>query len=237
MREGEYTFAVGEAERVVGHTFTDRALLVRALTHRSFSNEHAGALHNERLEFLGDAVLQFVSTTELYTLYPDADEGTLSLYRSLIVKTDFLIQVAEVLSLQSFLRVSSGQRRELEKGGVSILADAVEAVIGAVYLDGGIDAARLFIRDKALIDIGSYLSNVPLRDPKTALQEFTQREQGITPEYVVLKEQGPDHDKVFEVGVKIGDKVVTTAVGKSKQEAAQEAAQEALTVYGVRETV
>ncbi len=219
-----------DLERRLGYAFTDKDLLIQALTHRSFSNEHRNAVHNERLEFLGDAVLQFVSTAELYRRYPDEPEGVLSIYRSLLVKTDFLVRVATVLGISAHLRVSTGQRKEMERN-VALLADAVEAVIGAVFLDGGIEAARECIHTHILTNVQSYLAQAPLRDAKTALQEAVQRDLRTTPVYTVLDERGPDHEKVFTVAVVIGDTQYTQAEGRSKQDAEQRAAQKALKAY------
>ncbi|MCY4576846.1 MAG: ribonuclease III [Candidatus Kaiserbacteria bacterium] len=223
--------SVQPIEKHVGYRFTDTALLVQALTHRSYTNEYEGAIHNERLEFLGDAILQFAATRKLYTLYPDVAEGDLSVYRSLLVKTDFLIQVAEQLEIPKYLRVSSGQRKDMNTVSTALFADAVEALIGAIYLDGGLESAEQFVFEKVLTDIQGYLSQVPLRDAKTALQEYTQQEFDITPEYVVVHASGPDHAKTFTIGVKVGDTMHAQAVGKSKQEAAQKAAEKTLKRY------
>ena len=222
---------VQKMEDTIGYRFTDKKVILQALTHRSYTNEHPGTAHNERLEFLGDAILQFTATRTLYTLYPDVAEGELSVSRSLLVKTEFLIQAAEKLEIPIYLRVSSGQKKDLNTVSTSLFADAVEAIIGAIYLDGGLEAAEQFIFDKVLVDITGYLSQVPLQDAKTALQEYTQQEFDITPEYVVLDESGPDHAKTFTIGVKVGDAMHAQAVGKSKQEAAQKAAKETLKKY------
>ena len=215
-------------EETLGYSFADSALLMTALTHRSFSNEHKGVSHNERLEFLGDAVLQFVSTTELFSLFPNVPEGVLSNYRSLLVKTEYLLAAAERLSLREYFRVSEGQKRDLREGATPFLADGVEALIGAVYLDGGLTAARSFILTKVVVDIQAHLRDTPLQDSKTVLQEYTQRERHITPEYSLVKETGPDHDRMFTVAVHVGTDEVATAEGKSKRKAEQLAAQRAL---------
>ena len=218
-------------EKHIGYQFTDIHLITQALTHRSYTNEHRRAPHNERLEFLGDAVLQFAATRKLYALYPDVTEGELSIYRSLLVKTGFLLQVAKRLEIPTHLRVSSGQRKDMNTVSTALFADAVEAIIGAIYLDGGLEAAEQFIFEKVLVDMQEYLSQAPLRDAKTELQEYTQQGFDITPEYVVIDQFGPDHAKTFTIGVKIGNKMYAQATGKSKQDAAQKAAEETLKEY------
>ena len=221
----------GKLEGKIGHSFRDGALLTRALTHRSFSNEHTDAPHNERLEFLGDAVLGFVTAAELYRAYPDEPEGVLSGYRALLVRGDFLLRVAEELGLRDHLRVSAGQKKELFRAGAPIVADAVEAIIGAIYLDAGLPEAGRFIRTHILADMDAYLANTPLRDSKTELQEIVQRDTRETPEYVILDESGPDHRKTFTVGVKIGGEVRAEASGTSKQDAARKAAEKMIARY------
>ncbi len=222
---------VQKIEENIGYRFTDKNIILQALTHRSYTNEYQETIHNERLEFLGDAILQLTATCKLYTLYPDVAEGELSVYRSLLVKTEFLVQVAEKLKIPSYLRVSSGQKKDLNTVSTGLFADAVEAIIGAIYLDGGLEAAEQFIFEKVLTDIQGYLSQAPLQDAKTALQEYTQQEFDITPEYIMIDESGPDHAKTFTIGVKIGDSMHAQAIGKSKQEAAQKAAEQTLKRY------
>ena len=214
-------------ESAIGYEFINKEILLQALTHRSFTNEHREAPNNERLEFLGDAILQYVATNTLYTTYPESDEGGLTVYRSLLVKTEFLAQAAERLSIEPYLRVSAGQRKEMERVNTSVLADVIEALIGAIHLDGGLMPTEKFIHAHLLVNIESYLKEVPFQDPKTALQEHVQQESGVTPEYIVLREGGPDHDKDFTVGVKIAGEIIAEAMGKSKQEAAQKAAEKA----------
>ena len=231
LRKARNGIDADAVEKNIAYSFVDKNLLYRALTHRSYTNEHEGEEHNERLEFLGDAVLQFIATYELYTLYPEVAEGQLSVYRSLLVKTDFLIDVAAKLKIPEYLRVSTGQRKDMNTVSTALFADAVEAIIGAIYLDGGLEPAKVFVLEKVLKDIQGYLSQSPLQDAKTALQEYTQQEFDITPEYVVIDEVGPDHAKIFTIGVKVGDILCAEAVGKSKQEAAQKAAQKAFDIY------
>lgn len=231
LSSDQSSVAIHDVEKKIGHAFANKQLLLQALTHRSYTNEHRGEIHNERLEFLGDAILQFVVTQKLYDAYPEVAEGELSVYRSLLVKTGFLVTIAEELTLPEYLRVSSGQRKDENTVSIGLFADVVEAIIGAIYLDGGLESAKKFIFEKVLADMREYLSRVPLQDAKTALQEYTQREFDITPEYIVLDESGPDHAKMFTLGVRVADIVRAEATGKSKQEAAQKAAKQALEGY------
>lgn len=219
-------------EAIIGYTFSDKGLLEQALTHRSFLNEHTATSHNERLEFLGDAVLQLVATRELYDQYPDEPEGKLSLYRSNIVRTEFLADRAEELELHLHLRASTGQEREVKKGGIrSLLANITEAVIGAIYRDGGFAPANTFILTHVLTDITSFLASTATQDPKTTFQELVQREQQVTPEYTLTAATGPDNDRLFTLGVSVKGAIIAEGTGKSKQEAAQKAAQKALDEY------
>ena len=220
---------IRSVEQRIGYTFKQKHFLLQALTHRSFCNEHPGTEHNERLEFLGDAILQFVSTKELYLRYPEEPEGTLSVYRSLLVKTDFLVRVAHSISVPTYLRVSSGQKKEMERN-TALLADVVEALIGAIFLDGGLTPAEQYIHTHILRDSEAYLAQAPTQDAKTALQELVQQERKITPVYTVLGERGPDHEKIFTVAVIIDGAEHARGEGRSKQEAEQGAAQRALDV-------
>lgn len=220
-----------QCEMAIGYTFSDVALLERALTHKSFTNENLAAPHNERLEFLGDAVLQYVTTDYLYATYPNQDEGVLSMYRSSLVKTEFLIAVGKKMSLQKYIRTSVGQARELEHERFSIVADAVEALIGAIYLDGKLEKAKEYIYTHILADAEAYLSMIPLQDPKTAFQELVQSKSNETPVYVVESESGLPHNRSFVVAVMVGNEKIVSGTGKSKQDAAQKAATKALNIY------
>ena len=223
---------IAAVESAIGYVFSRKDLLEQALTHRSFLNEHQSTGHNERLEFLGDAVLQLVATRELYDLYPDEDEGTLSLYRSRVVRTEFLADASERLGLRAHLRASAGQGQVISRGGArSLLANVAEAVIGAIYRDGGFNAAASFILSRVLVNIPNYLASTPALDPKTELQELVQRDRQVTPTYTPLKSFGPDNDKTFVVGVRIGNDVIAEGSGHSKQEAERQAAERALETY------
>ena len=223
--------STGEIEKSVGYTFLDKKLLAQALTHRSYTNEYKEESHNERLEFLGDAILQFISTEKLYSTYPNVTEGEMSVYRSLLVKTSFLVTVAGKLGIPKHLRVSTGQKNDSKTKSSALFADATEALIGAIYLDGGLEAAKIFIFEKILLNMEEYLAKTPIQDAKTALQECTQEDNAITPTYVVLHEEGPAHARVFTVGVKIGDTMYAKGIEKTKQKAAQIAAKKALEKY------
>ena len=220
----------------IGVTFTDATLLRTACTHRSYLNENKGAgmEHNERLEFLGDAVLELIVTSFLFKKYPKKAEGELTAYRSAIVNTHSLTKVAEHLDLNQYMLLSKGEAKDLGRARSIILANAVEAVIGAIYLDQGYNSAANFVSEHILnvIDIDEIVRNKLWLDAKSRFQERAQEKAGKTPVYKTLKEVGPDHDKQFTLGVFIGDIQVATGSGPSKQEAEQKAAEKALEVKG-----
>ncbi len=220
----------------IGVSFTDIGLLETACTHRSFLNENRGSgkSHNERLEFLGDAVLELVVTSFLYRKYPKKAEGELTAYRSAIVNTVSLTRVAERIQLSEFMLLSKGEAKDTGRARAVIVANAVEAVIGAIYLDQGYNAAANFISDHILnvIDIDEIVKNKSWLDAKSRFQERAQEIANVTPSYKTLKEIGPDHDKKFTLGVFLGDVQVATGTGPSKQEAEQQAAERALEIKG-----
>jgi ribonuclease-3 len=220
----------------IGVQFSDISLLRTACTHRSFLNENkaSGLEHNERLEFLGDAVLELVVTAYLFKKFPHKPEGELTAFRSALVNTVSLTKVAERLDLNEFLLLSRGEAKDTGRARSIILANAVEAVIGAVYLDQGYNAAANFISEHLLnvIDIDTIIEKKTWLDAKSRFQERAQEKAGITPSYETLKEVGPDHDKQFTLGVFLGDVQVATGTGPSKQEAEQKAAEKALQVKG-----
>lgn len=217
-------------------SFSDISLLRAACTHRSYLNENRGEgmEHNERLEFLGDAVLELVVTSFLYRKYPQKAEGALTSFRSAIVNTVSLTKVAEHIGLNDYILLSKGETKDTGRARSIILANAVEAVIGSIYLDQGYNAAANFISDHILnvIDIEEIVANKAWIDAKSRFQEKAQEKVGITPSYKTLKEVGPDHDKKFTLGVFLGDVQVASGVGPSKQEAEQKAAEKALAVKG-----
>ena len=220
----------------IGVSFTDDTLLRTAITHRSYLNENrtAGMEHNERLEFLGDAVLELVVTSYLFRKYPQKQEGDLTAFRSAIVNTMSLIKVAEALGLNEFMLLSKGEAKDTGRARSVILANAIEALIGAIYMDQGYNAAANFIAERVLsvIDIEEIVKKKLWIDAKSHFQEKAQEKNGITPSYKTLKEVGPDHDKKFTLGVFLGDVQITTGTGLSKQEAEQQAAEKALEVKG-----
>jgi ribonuclease-3 len=211
-------------------TFRDPSLLERALTHRSYLNEHPElALEdNERLEFLGDAVLDFVTGAWLYNRFPELPEGRLTSLRAALVKTDSLADFALRTSVNEHLRLGRGEAEGGGRGRTSMLADAFEAVLGALYLDQGLDAVQVYLEQLLPEEIDRILAEERDRDAKSTLQEWSQAERGITPRYRTVAEDGPDHAKTFTVEVRIGDEVVGRGIGLSKQIAAQAAASDAL---------
>ncbi len=216
--------------------FNDINLLRQACTHRSFLNENKGAglEHNERLEFLGDAVLELVITSYLYRKYPQKNEGDLTSYRSALVNTHSLSRVGTTLGVNDYLLMSKGESKDTGRARSIIMADSVEAIIGAIYLDKGYDASANFISQNLLevIDIDEIVEKKLWLDAKSRFQERAQEETGQTPSYKTMKETGPDHNKIFTLGVFIGDVQVATGSGLSKQEAEQKAAEKALEVKG-----
>lgn len=223
-------------EAKIGVKFNDITLLRTACTHRSFLNENKGSgmEHNERLEFLGDAVLELVVTSYLFRKYPKKAEGELTAFRSAIVNTVSLTKVAERIGLSEFMMLSRGEAKDTGRARGVIVANAVEATIGAIYMDQGYNGAANFIADHILnvIDIEDIVKNKSWLDAKSKFQEMAQEQAGVTPTYKTLKEVGPDHDKQFTLGVFLKDVQVATGTGPSKQEAEQKAALKGLEVKG-----
>ncbi len=213
----------------LGLNFTDPSLLERAFIHRSYLNEHPklGLEHNERLEFLGDAVLEIVVTDFLYRNFPNP-EGDLTNWRSALVKTESLAAVAEKLVISEHFRLSRGEAKGNARSHALISANAVEALIGALYLDQGYDAAKDFITTHIVSRLPEILESGSWMDPKSKFQELAQEQFGLTPGYRVIEESGPDHDKVFSIGAYVGDRLFGRGSGSSKQAAQQEAAAAAL---------
>jgi ribonuclease-3 len=214
-------------EQRLGYTFTDQQYLATALTHSSYANERAGQHSNERLEFLGDAVLGFCSAKTIYRLFPDMPEGEMTRLRSELVCEVALHQVAVALGLGAYIRLGKNEECNGGRDRVSILADAVEAIIAAIYLDGGLTPAEKFIEERILKDIRA--GHRPVRtDYKTQLQELLQKEGGAAPVYSIVGESGPDHNKTFVARVLLHEGAHADGVGKSKKEAEQAAAKAAL---------
>lgn len=220
------------AQRQLGFAFKRIELLVTALTHRSYVNEHRKSVseHNERLEFLGDAVLELVVTEYLYGHFSEP-EGTLTAWRAALVRTESIGDAGEKLGYGPLIRMSKGERNGSERARLQILANAFEAVIGAIYLERGYEAAKAFIHQHIIVKLDDILASGSWRDPKSHLQEVSQRIDGYTPVYKVLSEEGPDHDKVFSLGVYVGDRLMGRGSGPSKQAAQQAAARAALAEY------
>ena len=219
-------------EEKTGIFFNDKKLLEQAFIHRSYINENSGhkISHNERLEFLGDAVLELVVTDYLYKKYPDRDEGELTAYRSALVNAVIVGEVASELNMNEYLLLSKGEARDMGKARTYILANTYEAYLGAVYLDQGYDSACKFITSTIITKLDEIVRKKLWRDAKSLVQEKCQEHEGVTPMYKVLNEAGPDHDKHFTVGIFFGNSRVAEGKGKSKQEAEQAAARNALEV-------
>lgn len=217
----------------IGLTFNNLELLEEALTHRSYLNEHKSAKnHNERLEFLGDAVLELAVTRHLFDTYPTKPEGDLTAYRAALVNTFSLCEIAEALGMNDMLHLSKGEKRDTGRARQIILADAFEALLGALYLDQGYDAAEAFVAKHLYPKLEGVLANKSYQDAKSKFQEKAQDEEGVTPRYKTLSEEGPDHARTFVVGVYLNDKEAGRGEGKSKQEAEQAAAKNALDKKG-----
>lgn len=219
-----------EFKKKLGVAFKNEELLRQAFIHRSYINENprSGLEHNERLEFLGDAVLELVVTEYLYATYPHHNEGNLTSYRAALVNAVTLGEVAHALGFNDVMKLSKGEAKDVSRARSSILADAYEAFTGALYLDQGYDAAKAFISRTVLIRTEDIVKQGLFKDAKSFVQEKAQEVNGITPAYKVLEEEGPDHDKIFKIGIFFGDELVATGEGKSKQEAETNAARQAL---------
>ncbi|OHA14282.1 MAG: ribonuclease III [Candidatus Sungbacteria bacterium RIFCSPLOWO2_12_FULL_41_11] len=215
--------------------FNNTDLLKQALTHRSYLNENPSSVlgHNERLEFLGDAVLELVVTENLYQKFPEKPEGELTSFRAALVNSKMLADVAVEIDINDFLLLSRGEAKDMGRARQYILANAFEALIGAIYLDQGYDTVKNFINNVLITRwLGDVLQNKLYKDPKSLFQEEAQERVGITPTYNVLREWGPDHDKHFVVGVFLGRELVAEGEGPSKQAGQEEAARLGLKAKG-----
>lgn len=222
--------SLSDLQQEIGQHFTDQDLLQQVFIHRSYLNEHrsSGLEHNERLEFLGDAVLELVVTEYLYRTYPNP-EGELTTWRSALVKGETLADIAKELNFPEYILLSRGEIKSGGKHKNLLLANAFEALIGALYLDKGYEASAEFISRWVLSRLDNILENHLFIDPKSRLQEYTQQHFGHTPGYEVIEESGPDHAKEFTVEVRAGQKVLGRGTGSSKQGAQIAAAETALT--------
>ncbi len=217
-------------ENKTGVVFKNKKLLEQAFIHRSYINENGGTKlsHNERLEFLGDAVIELIVTDYLYRTYPNYNEGSLTAFRSALVNAITMSEVATEIGMNDFLLMSKGEARDVGKARSYILANTYEAYTGAVYLDAGYEKAKFFIEDTLIVKMDKIISKKLWRDAKSLVQEKAQEFLNVTPSYKVISESGPDHDKNFTVGIFFGAKNIASGKGKSKQEAEQSAAHNAL---------
>lgn len=223
-----------DLEQTLGVTFADKDTLRQALVHRSYLNEHPDFPlgHNERLEFLGDAVLELVVTEHLYMHYENP-EGELTNWRAALVNADMLSDLCRLLEIEPYLHLSRGESKDKDsKARKYILANAFEAIIGAIYLDQGWEASKTFIQERVLSELSRVLKEQLYIDPKSRFQEAAQEHTGVTPSYKVLSEEGPDHAKAFEVGIYLGKELVAKGTGTSKHEAQVAAAEQGIKQKG-----
>lgn len=221
-------------EQILGVTFADSQLLLSAITHRSYLNEHREALHdhNERLEFLGDAVLELVVTDYLFRTYPDKPEGELTAIRAALVNTVSLALASEKMGVNKYLLMSKGEAKDEGRARQYILANVFEAFIGAMYLDQGYDVAARFVAANLFHKTDDIVRKRLWQDPKSRFQELAQEHASITPTYNLLGQEGPDHDRMFTIGVYLRHELVAEGKGRSKQEAEQQAAERAVAAKG-----
>jgi len=218
-------------EKVIDSLFDNKDLLKQSVVHRSYLNEHPSfeLEHNERLEFLGDAVLEIIVTEYLFRHYPETPEGDLTNWRASLVNSKMLALIAEEIGLEDYLYLSKGEAKDNNsKARQYILANAIEALIGAIYLDQGTRGAKKFIKARILSKLEHIISNKLYLDPKSKFQEKAQEIYKVTPGYKVMSEAGPDHAKIFKVGLFLGEELVATGRGSSKQEAQVEAAKKGI---------
>lgn len=218
----------------LGVSFKNLNFLIEALTHRSYLNEHKeySVSHNERLEFLGDAVLELATTDFLFKKFPTKPEGELTSYRAALVNTVSLAESAQALGINEYILLSKGEAKDTGRARDVILADAFEAIIGAIYIDAGYDAAEAFVAKNLYNKIDDVIAKRSYQDAKSRFQEMAQEKRGVTPRYETLSEEGPDHAKLFTVGVFIDTQEIARGEGQSKQEAEQAAAQSGLDKMG-----
>ena len=222
-----------ELEKSLNVSFNNKDLLIQAFCHRSYLNENPDFYlgHNERLEFLGDAVLELVTTDYLFNKYPDKPEGEMTGWRASLVNSNILSDTAREMDFEKFLLLSSGEAKENGKARKYILADTFEAFIGALYLDSGYESARKLIEEKLIKEkLPEIIEKKLYKDPKSLLQEKSQEILSVTPTYSVIEETGPDHQKKFIVGVYFNEDLIAQGEGSSKHEAELKSAEEALKV-------
>jgi ribonuclease-3 len=221
-------------ENLISYTFQNKDLLKEALTHRSYLNENPKwpLSHNERLEFLGDAVLELAVTEALFERFPKEPEGKLTTLRAALVNYQMLAKISKQFNLEKFLLMSRGEAKDIGRAREVILANAMEAVIGAIYLDAGYEQAGHFVLKFIFSNVGEVIKKGLYKDSKSLLQERAQAELKLTPSYKLLSEKGPDHRKIFSVGVYFGNEEIAKGEGASKQDAEIDAAQKALEIRG-----
>jgi ribonuclease-3 len=221
-------------EQSLGIVFNDKALLQRSFTHRSFINENpkSGLEHNERFEFLGDAVIELIVTDYLFNNFPTHNEGELTAFRSALVNAIIMGEVATALNMNDFLLLSKGESKDTGRARQTILANTYESFVGGLYLDQGYEPCKQFIHATLLPRLEAILKDKSWKDAKSQVQEEAQERVGFTPSYEVLSESGPDHDKYFTIGIYFGEQKIAEGKGRSKQEAQQNAALAALDKKG-----
>ncbi|HEY0964541.1 MAG TPA: ribonuclease III [Candidatus Paceibacterota bacterium] len=234
MEERNLQNDLSALQTLLNVTFQDHTLLLTAITHRSYLNEHREATwdHNERLEFLGDAVLELVVTDHLFLKYPEKPEGELTAIRAALVNTVSLCNAAEKLGVNQYLLMSKGEAKDVGRARQYILANVFEACIGAIYLDQGYDKAKEFIADRLFGRTDEIVRKRLWQDAKSRFQELAQEHVSITPTYETVGQTGPDHDRVFTVGVFLRHEKIAEGTGRSKQEAEQQAAERAIEAKG-----
>lgn len=234
MEERDLSADLHKLQILLRTQFTDTAVLLSAITHRSYLNEHREATwdHNERLEFLGDAVLELVVTDYLFHKYPEKPEGELTAVRAALVNTVSLAAASEELGVNDYLLMSKGEAKDMGRARQYILANAFEACIGAIYLDQGYESAKKFIADRLFAKTDEIVRMRLWQDAKSRFQELSQEQVSVTPTYETVAQTGPDHDRVFTVGVYLKNELIAEGQGRSKQEAEQQAAEHAIAAKG-----
>ena len=225
---------LAKLESAIAVEFNNKDILEQSLVHRSYLNENPRfrLAHNERLEFLGDAVLELVVTESLYERFPEKPEGELTSLRAALVNANMLSSIAQAIGLNDFLLLSRGEAKDIGRARQYILANALEALVGAMYLDRGYETARDFIFRALMPKLDEVIAEKLYQDPKSRFQEEAQERVGITPAYEVIREWGPDHNKQFIIGIYLGRELVAEGEGPSKQAAQEAAARAALQVKG-----
>lgn len=225
---------LSKLESILGVTFANQNYLLSAITHRSYLNEHREAAqeHNERLEFLGDAVLELVVTDYLFRKYPEKPEGELTAVRAALVNTVSLAESSQKLGINDFMLMSRGEAKDTGRARQYILANAFEAMIGAIYLDQGYEAAERFISGQIFPKTDRIVEKRLWQDPKSRFQELAQDRVSITPSYELIAQEGPDHDRTFTIGIYLRNEKIAEGKGRSKQEAEQDAAERAIEQKG-----